>query len=65
VSKVPGVTSARVLGQQVNCVRKKDSYDRDDPGGYEQFPIVHRWQQRKEAQAKMRAADAIGISSDS
>ena len=64
MSKVLGITSASVLGHQINRVRKKESYDGDDPGCYEQFPIAHRWQQRQEAQAELRVTDALGISSD-
>ena len=64
MSKVLGVTSPRVLSQQVNCVRKKDSYDCDDPGYYEQLKVFHRWKQAQESRAKMRSADAIGISGE-
>ena len=64
MSKVLGVTSASVLGQQINRVRKKESYDGDDPGDDEQVPIAHRWQQREETETEMRVTDALGISGD-
>jgi hypothetical protein len=64
VSKVLGVTSPRVLGQQVNRVRKKESYNGDDAGCYKKFAVTHGWQHREKAKAELRVADALGISSD-
>ena len=64
MSKVVGVTSARVLGQQVNCVGHEEAGDSDHSSYYKQLPVFHRRKQLKKTHAEVRATDALGISSN-
>ena len=53
-----------VLGQQVHCVGHEDGSDGDHSGYEKQLKVFHRWKQAQKSRAKMRSADAIGISGE-
>ena len=64
MTKVLGVPSARILGQQVHRVGCKEPYDSNDARYEEQLPVFHRRKKTEETRAEVRSADAVGIGCD-
>src|SRR5439155_17501190 len=61
VTKVLGVTSTHILGQQVHRVGCKEPSDSDDAGYKEQLPVFHGRKKAEEPRAEMGSSDAVGI----
>ena len=64
MSKVLGVTRARILGQQVHRVGGNEPCDSNDAGYEQQLPVFHGRKKTEETRAELRSADAVGISCD-
>ena len=64
MTKVLGVTRARILGQQVHRVGCNEPRDSDDAGYEEQLPVFHGRKKAQETRAEVRSADAFWVSSD-
>ena len=62
MTKVLGVTSARILGHEVDCVGRKEPYDSNDAGHEEQLPVFHGRKKVQELRAEVGSPDAVGIS---
>ena len=64
MSKILGVTRARILGQQVHRVGGKEPCDSDGTGYQKQLPVFHGRKKAEETRAELRSADAVGIGCD-
>ena len=62
MTKVLGVASTHILGQQVHRVGYKEPCDSNDAGYKEQLPVFHGRKKAEEPRAEVRSSDAVGIS---